>query len=90
MNNTQEHTAAIEVTENGNPASCTWEHMVRSNHPEPTSESDCWKIAYCGAPVSDIVDGWACEAGHRHFTYGSESQINEEREEALSEEMMSW
>lgn len=73
------------ITENGNPTSCTWEHMVPSNHPEPDSEADCWKVVQCGETVSDIVDGWACEGGHRHFTYGSDSQINEERQEALVE-----
>ena len=42
-------------------------------------------IVECGARVSDIVDGWECEAGHRHLFYGSPSQQVEERVQALAE-----
>ena len=46
---------------------------------------DPWEIVECGAPVRDITDGWECDAGHHHYTYGSPSQIAEERQEAMME-----
>ena len=42
-------------------------------------------IIECGAPVHDIVDGWACASGHQHLYYGSPSQIVEEQREAWDE-----
>lgn len=51
----------------------------------PDSESDLWVTVECGAPVHDITDGWKCDRGHHHFTYGSPSQIAEERMMALAE-----
>lgn len=53
----------------------------------PDSESDLWEIVECGAPVTEITDGWRCEAGHHHYYYGSPSQIAEERREAMMEAM---
>lgn len=51
--------------------------------------ADCGgvEVVECGAPVHDIVDGWECEAGHRHLFYGSPSQIAEERCEAMMERL---
>jgi len=77
------------LTEAGHSTSCTWQLEVPSGHPEPTSEADCWKSVTCGAAVTDVADGWECENGHHYFTYGSPSQMAEEREEALIESLMS-
>ena len=53
----------------------------------PDSEADLWETVECGATVHDITDGWRCEAGHHHFTYGSPSQIEEERCQAMMERL---
>ena len=45
------------------------------------------EIVECGAPVHDIEDGWECEAGHHHFTYGSARQQAEEQEMAMMERL---
>lgn len=51
----------------------------------PDSESDLWEIGECGASTREITDGWECEAGHRHYYYGSPSQRAEEMMEAMME-----
>lgn len=53
----------------------------------PDSEADLWEVAECGAPTREITDGWACEAGHHHYTYGSPSQQAEEMEMAMMERL---
>lgn len=52
-----------------------------SHYDGPSTE-----IVECGAPIVRLdADGWACEAGHEHLTYGSPAQQAAEREEALRE-----
>lgn len=75
---------------------CSWRVWVPSGDPEPDVEYGLGGVyieAECGAaayeltdPETGEVDGWECEAGHRHFTYGSRRQQIEERTEALMEE----
>lgn len=43
----------------------------------------------CGALAWAIEDGWECELGHQHLTYGSARQQAEERLEAMVEDMAS-
>ena len=63
---------------------CPWLVWVHTGNPEPDQEFGLGGVyveGECGAQVADIVDGWECEAGHRHLTYGSPSQIVEEATE---------
>jgi len=68
---------------------CTWLVEVASGNPEPDSIEDTVMIIDCGAPRTAIhengSDGWACEAGHHHWEYGSPNQASEEADEALAE-----
>lgn len=68
---------------------CLWLVLVPSGNPEPDSEADCWREVECGAPVTDVVDGWTCEAGHSHYYYGSPTQQEQERAEAMMEQSYS-
>jgi hypothetical protein len=66
---------------------CPWLIEVASGCLEPDSPSDLVKIVECGAKVTWLPDedGWFCEAGHHHYSYGSDLQQDEERAEALAE-----
>jgi hypothetical protein len=54
-----------------------WQAEIRAENP--------WRTTECGAPITELTDGWTCAAGHHHYYYGSASQIAEEREEAWAE-----
>lgn len=43
------------------------------------------EVIECGAPMTVTADGWHCEAGHEHLTYGSRLQQAQERLEARAE-----
>jgi hypothetical protein len=43
----------------------------------------------CGALAWTTDQGWVCDAGHEHLTYGSEAQQAEERVEAMVEALAS-
>ena len=68
---------------------CQWLVEKDNGNPEPSCPADCYDIVPCEAPAYTIVDGWACTAGHHHYTYGSATQQAEERNEALYERIAS-
>lgn len=70
-------------TETGN--GCTWLIEVPSGHPEPDSPADMTAIVECGGLVTFRADGWDCEHGHSHDTYGSPAQLAAEATEAVME-----
>jgi hypothetical protein len=65
---------------------CEWLVERPSNNPEPDSAADMFVTAPCGAPVTMLVDGWECLAGHEHVTYGSFRQQEMEAVEAFEEQ----
>jgi hypothetical protein len=72
---------------------CTWLDWKPTNNPEPDQMygiGGVYQEAECGAtarnvidPATGDVDGWLCEAGHRHLHYGSRRQRIEESTNAM-------
>lgn len=70
---------------------CGWLVQIASNNPEPDFPEDLYHIVPCGAPlIRDDEDGWECEDGHVHHTYGSAAWREQDYADWMEESGRCW